>query len=93
MTDAPPVLHRGIGAPSECRSCKTPIIWAVMPSSGKKMPFEADPQGRWTLENGVAKYLGDPPKQLELGAAPPAPRFTSHFANCKDADKWRTRAD
>lgn len=91
MSDAPPVLHRGVGAATKCRSCEAAIVFATMPSSGKKMPFVLDPAGRWTLENGVARYIGEPAKQLELGAAAIADRYTSHFANCKDAAKWRGR--
>ncbi len=50
--------------------------------------------GLYVIREGEAVYVGTPdeqPKQLELGQAPaePEPRFTSHFAHCKQAASWR----
>jgi hypothetical protein len=93
MTDGAPVLHRGIGAPAKCRSCKAPIVFAYHPTSGKNHPFEEDPAGVWVIENGTAKHVGKPEVQLELGApaAATAQRFTSHFSTCPNAAEWRGR--
>lgn len=82
------VLRRGVGKPVKCRSCKKPIVFAHHHNGGKVAPFEEDAAGEWTLENGVAKHIGKPSSQLELGAVP-VTRYTSHFAVCPDARKWR----
>jgi hypothetical protein len=84
----PPVLHRGIGMPTSCRSCGKRIVFALMAVSGKTAPFEEDAAGLYILENGAARHVGKSPLQLELGEVAPT-RYTSHFANCPDASKWR----
>lgn len=84
----PLVLNRGIET-SKCRSCKKTIAWAFT-VAGKKSPFEVDPAGLFVMENGVARHVGPPPAQLELGAVPDTrTRYTSHFANCAQASEWR----
>lgn len=83
------VLHRGIGNPSKCRSCKAPIAFAET-TSGKVAPFETDPDGHYVLENGKAVFVGKPSVQLELGETAPK-RYTSHFSKCPHASKWRSR--
>lgn len=83
-----PALHRGLGpGSSKCRSCGKRIVWART-TSGKTGPFEEDPQGLWILVNGEAKYVGPGPLQLTLGEAPPV-RYSSHFAQCPQANTWR----
>lgn len=84
----PPVLHRGIGMPAACKSCGKRIVFAVMAVSGKKAPFEEDPNGLYILENGAARHAGKVSTQLELGEVAPI-RYTSHFATCPDAPTWR----
>lgn len=79
--------------PTKCRSCKAEIYFAHT-KSGKDAPFERDPNGLYAIRNGEAVYVGMPdeqPKQLELGVKPaePEPRFTSHFATCRQAKEWR----
>jgi hypothetical protein len=81
------VLNRGLDK-GKCRSCKADIVWAVT-LTGKKSPFVPDPDGIYIIENGEARHVGAPPKQLELGAPAPAPRFTSHFADCPQQSDWR----
>lgn len=88
MADAP-ALNRGVGTPTKCRSCKAPVVFAVMYTSGKSSPFEIDDAGEWVLENGIAKHVGPVSKPLELGAAPGPQRYTSHFARCPQAKQWR----
>jgi len=90
MSDEPLVLHRGVGMPTRCRSCKKVIVFAVMPASGKSAPFEEDVDGAWVLENGTARHVGTGGRQLELGAKP-LTYYTSHFAKCVDAAKWRAK--
>lgn len=94
MSEEAPTLHLGVGA-TKCRSCQKPITFAST-TSGKLAPFEADPNGLWTIVNGTAKYLGPPSTstvQQALVLETPPPRFTSHFANCKQAAQWRNRDD
>lgn len=83
------VLHRGVGLPTKCRSCKAVIVFAVLHNGGKTAPFHADPAGQYILENGTAKHVGAPTAQLELGGASEPQRYTSHFATCLDAKRWR----
>lgn len=87
------VLHRGIGAPTKCKSCGAEIVFAYHFTTGKNAPFEKDDVGHFTLENGAARHVGPPAAQLELGAtsAPGPQRYTSHFANCPKAADWRKR--
>lgn len=92
--DQAPVLHIGTSW-TACKSCGARITF-VKSTAGKASPFEADDAGLWTIRNGEAVYLGTPdkqPAQLELGktAEAPEPRFTSHFATCRDAKSWRKR--
>lgn len=94
MTRETPVLHRGVGEPTACRSCGRAIVFAVHGTTGKLHPFESDDaKGVWVIENGTARHVGTPEPQLELGASASdrAPRFTSHFATCPDAQQWRGR--
>lgn len=88
MTDL--VLNRGLGAGAiPCRSCRKPIVFAVMYSSGKKAPFEIDPDGEWCITNGIAKHAGKPTPQADMFSKPTETRWTSHFARCADAATWR----
>jgi len=77
--------------PANCQSCRAAIIWATT-ASGKPGPFEKDDDGIWTIVNGVARYVGGgklraPQGSLALEA--PQHRYTSHFATCPDAARWR----
>lgn len=90
MNDAP-VLHRGIGAPTKCKSCPAMIVFAKT-TGGKLAPFVADPNGLWTIVNGEARYLGKATPQLVLGEEPP-PRFTNHFSDCPAAQSHRRNRD
>lgn len=83
------VLHRGVGMPTKCRSCKAVIVFAVLHNGGKTAPFHADAAGHYMLENGVAKHVGPPPTQLEIGGDPEPQRYTSHFATCPAAQQHR----
>ncbi len=75
---------------SKCRSCRAPIRW-VFTERGKKMPLDAEP----TDEGDIV--LRDPPPGesdptgivVAPAAFPDEPRYTSHFATCKQAGEWR----
>ena len=89
-----------MSAPTTCRSCDAPIVWALT-FTGKRMPVDAEPpdagDGNVVLTepnraagelHPRATVLGP----LELEALEPAQRAhlrTSHFATCPDADTWR----
>lgn len=81
------VLHRGVGKPAKCRSCKADIVFAET-LGGKLAPFQRDDEGNYSMENGTAKFIGKPDVQLQLGELAPV-RYSSHFASCAHAAKWR----
>jgi hypothetical protein len=85
----PPVLHIGIGPPTTCRSCKAPIVFARMATSGKLSPFERDADGEWVIANGEASHQGKAPAFQPEGNT--IPRWTSHFSRCPNAKSWRKR--
>ncbi len=73
---------------SSCKGCTASIIWATT-VNGKVMPLDAkpDPTGHFTLS---------PDKSAKLWALPAAPsdapdrlRYTSHFATCPAAGRFR----
>jgi hypothetical protein len=77
--------------PTKCKSkeCGADIYW-VITSDKKKMPINAkpDPVGGWVVTLSA--------KDGELYAEVHVParhydrrRYTSHFATCPDAAKWR----
>lgn len=84
-----PKLARGVGTPTRCRSCKAEIVFAVVYTTGKAKPFEKDHAGEWVFENGLAKHVGKVDPQADLFATDKPQRYTSHFANCPQADQWR----
>lgn len=75
-----------------CKSCGASIVFAHT-VVGKAAPFvRDDAAGEWEIDGkGVARHVGKPAAQLELGAPARAPRWTSHFADCKDGASWRKR--
>lgn len=83
---SPPLLP----GPSRCRSCMASIVFAGT-LGGKIAPFERDDDGEWTINGNLARQVGKPGAQLELGAVTTGSplRFTSHFARCPDAGTWR----
>jgi hypothetical protein len=71
-----------------CRSCGAPIRWART-AKGTAVPLnpEPAPNGNVVLMgDGTVTYLG-------RGQAPPEGtlRWTSHFASCPEARRWRRR--
>lgn len=103
---APAAAERVPSGPSRCRSCDAPILWAATIKDGNvgsTAPWQVDDRGEWTITRAVivgrpgshpvAQHVGPAPMQLELGAprAPAAERYTSHFARCPDAARWRAQ--
>ena len=75
--------------PAECRSCKAPMYWAIT-RDGKRIPMNAlpDPAGGFVLTlkpNG--ELHAEAFDQVHHGSA--RRRYTSHFANCPNADEHR----
>lgn len=71
-----------------CRSCGTKIVWAVT-KNGRDMPVTAEPRGDGNVH--LIDRPGMAPLAEVLGVAK---RFAktmrvSHFADCKQADRWR----
>jgi hypothetical protein len=62
---------------STCRSCGGAILW-VETQAGNKMPLDFEPERRFVLEAGTE------PMRVRLRNT-----YVSHFATCKDADRWR----
>ena len=74
-----------------CRSCNAPIIWAVT-ERGRDMPVNAEPSPDGSIQ--LLEHESSTPLARVLKVAD---RFgktnlhRSHFADCPDAPKWRTR--
>lgn len=76
---------------ARCRSCGAPIVWATT-TRGRLMPVDVDPTPDGTL------LLTGPPAALRVDAAAEPtlfdgetdpPRYTSHYATCPHANRWR----
>jgi hypothetical protein len=69
-----------------CKSCGASIFYAPT-TKGKLMPLDVkpDPKGLVWLFGGVAR-VGDQPAAMGV-----TEKFTSHFATCPQAGKWRRR--
>ena len=63
--------------PSTCRSCGAPIVWVVMRPSGKRMPLDAKPEKRITLDD------------FDDGIGEMTDTYVSHFSTCPQSSKWR----
>ena len=67
-----------------CRTCRQPILWAVT-TTGRRIPVDVHPTERGNLT------LVTDGHQLIAGVHVDAdgPRYLSHFATCKDANRHR----
>lgn len=89
---------------TQCRTCRTPIVWMVLPS-GSRHPFNAKPR-LMTVGDGNGKgraycvrtqswVTGHIIPECEEAYARQAYTctevFTSHFATCPQADQHRRR--
>jgi hypothetical protein len=73
-----------------CRSCGAPVIWTIT-DKGKRMPVDAEPNPDGLIEldelpTGVVRSSYAQLTQPRLIAPE---RYTSHFANCPQAEGWR----
>ena len=62
---------------SSCRSCGASIVWVVMRPSGKRMPLDAKPEKRITLDD------------VDPGVGEMTDTYVSHFATCPQAASHR----
>jgi hypothetical protein len=72
----------------QCRSCGADILW-TRTRKGKKMPVnrEPDEKGRFVLlyhEDWILAHF-------DRRGSEPGAHYTSHYATCPDAEKWRKR--
>jgi len=88
------------GTETACRSCGSPIVWAVGEAGDRLIPLDADPAAdgnvllvgvRPTAHGSapVARVLGGSPAQPRLfasGTRSDGPRYRPHWATCPDAD-------
>jgi hypothetical protein len=76
-------------ATGQCRSCKADVIW-VTTEHGKHMPVDAKPVPGGDFV--VTLMFGGPRARYKQTDDDPAKSyFTSHFATCPDANKWRNQ--
>lgn len=71
-----------------CKSCGARVLWAVTPA-GKSMPIDAEPttDGNLVLEHPDPRQA--PTARVLRSGERVHLRYTSHFATCRDAPKWR----
>lgn len=84
-----------------CRSCRRPVMWveteATEKKAGRKMPLDADADGRpLAAPDGnimiTDRRTGDGTpivRYLPKAAAPTIARYVSHFATCPHAKEHR----
>lgn len=70
-------------------SCGARIAWAESETTGRPMPFNAepDPAGEWRIIDGKASKSAAP-----LFDAPGTLYYRPHWPDCPDAEKHRSAA-
>lgn len=76
---------------ARCRSCQAEVVWAIMESSGKRHPFDADSTtGRWMLYmKDDTLYASHLTASDVDGMDGSHKLYVSHYATCPDAERWR----
>lgn len=83
-----------------CRSCGSPMVWAVVESSGKRMPLDPSPTDdgnvrvlRLSATTGapLVEVVRKDQAQLGLDESDSGHRYRTHFATCPDAPSHRRR--
>ena len=71
-----------------CKSCAAPIYFAIVDKTRKRIPIDVTPvtNGNIIFVDGFAHYV-----TMFDQVGEHDPLFISHFATCKDADKWRKK--
>lgn len=86
--------------PSTCRSCHQEVLWVKWPTSGKRMPVDAEPDMRPPPKGGtlVLSVVGGAFGELHVAKFDPSKhdakrnRYTSHFSTCPNAAEHRKGA-
>jgi hypothetical protein len=86
---------------ARCRSCDSPIVWAIT-ANDKRMPVDVDPvevrngfqlvdpDGAIVEFDGLEEVADDEDlRAVYVKAAPGQRLYTSHFATCPKAAQWR----
>lgn len=89
--------EKPVTEPTECRSCHAEILWVTWPKTGKKMSVDFPSDNRpWPKGGNIVLSLREGPFGVLVAEFfDPAKhganrnRYTSHFATCPEADKWR----
>jgi hypothetical protein len=71
-----------------CRSCGDEVFW-IESETGKKMPVDAKPEKRIILMQQGGVPVLSVPDGNPIGKVVDV--YTSHFATCPDATKWRKK--
>lgn len=78
---------------ASCSSCRAPVFYAVNEKTGNAAPIDAgqDPDGIIVLKPGTdpLEYRVLTKVERTDPAFADVPRFTSHFATCRHADRHR----
>lgn len=75
---------------SKCKTCGAEIIWLPtlggksMPCDAKPIPYKEDPAGSLTLVTSDGRVV-----KAKADISSDKMGYTSHFATCPDADRWR----
>ena len=70
-----------------CRTCKAPMFWAKVASTGKNIPIDAAPRDDGNvvlIDHRTCTVLGP-----DEAAASQGQKYVSHFMTCPDAKAWR----
>jgi hypothetical protein len=90
-----------VSRPVPCRSCGAPIRFIEVPTSGKKMPVDADRLTEFLLdEAGLPRVILVTERgltregrraSLTTPGAEPVEGYTPHWATCTEPSRWRRR--
>jgi len=71
-----------------CRTCKAPVVWVEMASTGKRNPLDAEPRDDG---NVMIRADGKAVVVPQWSGMPdwPTERYVSHFSTCPDANSFR----
>jgi len=74
----------------KCQSCGAPIIWTIT-AKNKRMPVDAEPdlEGLLVLDEGPDGTVRSCVSSSLLTSLFQEVRYTSHFATCPEAARWR----
>lgn len=71
-----------------CRSCGKPIFWIPSETTGKLTPIDVDPDPSGNVVIILPEMMY---RVLKKREPRPPTTYTSHFATCPDAAKYRAK--